>query len=298
MPVALLPPKPSVWRGYLELVRPANVATALADVLAGYGVAGLAAPRALPWLLVATACLYAGGVVLNDVFDRALDAVERPERPIPSGRVPVARAAGLGAILLGTGVAAASFATLEAGLIGAGIVVAVLLYDAWGKHRRLFGPVNMGVCRGLNLMLGMAAVPMTTAVWWPLALLPLTYIAGVTLISRGEVGGGQRPVAVGAFVLITTVVVALAGLSLVARGSIPGALILTALLGWRVCPAFWRAISNPAPDVIRNAVRSGVLSLVLLDTVIAAAYTGMIYSLAVLLTALLAGRLARLFAVT
>ena len=41
-----------------------------------------------------------------------------------------------------------------------------------------------------------------------------------------------------------------------------------------------------------------MLSLVLLDAVIAAAYAGMIYSLAVLATALLAGWLARLFAVT
>ena len=39
-------------RPYLELIRPANVATALADVLAGYGVAGLANHSALPWLLV------------------------------------------------------------------------------------------------------------------------------------------------------------------------------------------------------------------------------------------------------
>ena len=76
------------YRGYLELVRPANVATALADVLAGYAVAGLGNPG-LGWLLLSTACLYAGGVVLNDVFDRDLDRIERPERPIPSGRVSV-----------------------------------------------------------------------------------------------------------------------------------------------------------------------------------------------------------------
>ena len=70
-------------RPYLELMRPANVATALADVLAGYAVAGLGNPRALPWLLLSTACLYAGGVVLNDFFDRDVDRLERPERPIP-----------------------------------------------------------------------------------------------------------------------------------------------------------------------------------------------------------------------
>ena len=39
-------------RGYLELVRPANVATALADVLAGFAIAGLVNWPALLWLLV------------------------------------------------------------------------------------------------------------------------------------------------------------------------------------------------------------------------------------------------------
>ena len=109
-------------RGYLELVRPANVATALADVLAGFAVAGLVERPALPWLLVATACLYAGGIVLNDVFDRRLDAVERPERPIPSGRVPARRAAWFGAALLAAGVLAASLVTREAAVV-AGLIV-------------------------------------------------------------------------------------------------------------------------------------------------------------------------------
>ena len=111
----------SVLRGYLELLRPANVVTAIADVLAGYAVAGRSHPQALPWLVGATMCLYAGGVVLNDVFDRHIDAVERPERPIPSGRVSVPRAATLGASLLTAGVLAASQATRDALIVGAAI---------------------------------------------------------------------------------------------------------------------------------------------------------------------------------
>src|SRR5207247_76223 len=82
---------------YLQLVRPANLLTANADVLAGFAAVGLKNPAALPLLLVATTALYGGGVVLNDVFDARLDAVERPERPLPSGRAAMGGASALGA---------------------------------------------------------------------------------------------------------------------------------------------------------------------------------------------------------
>ncbi|MEP6917737.1 MAG: UbiA-like protein EboC, partial [Acidobacteriota bacterium] len=203
-----------VLRGYLELLRPANVVTALADVLAGYAVAGLGNGRGLMWLLVSTACLYGGGVVLNDFFDRRLDAVERPERPIPSGRVSATRAAVVGAGLLATGVAAASLANGAAATLALLIATLVLLYDVWGKHQTVIGPVNMGLCRGCNLLLGIAAVPAALSDHWPLALLAVVYIAAVTIVSRGEVSGGKAGAAALALVSLTAVLVALAGISM------------------------------------------------------------------------------------
>lgn len=299
----MTPPPPAALarsNAFLQLLRPANVATALADVLAGYAVAGVAVDSRLVWLLAATACLYAGGVVLNDVFDRHLDAVERPERPIPSGRISAATGGILGAGLLLAGVSLAFAAGAAAGLVGLATAVVVVLYDAWGKHQTFLGPLNMGLCRALNLMLGVAAAPEALATAWPLGLLPLSYIAGVTLVSRGEVHGGTRPVAGVAFVLVAGVVVALAVLALGAPGrfAVLGTLALVAALAWRVLPAFWRTLRDASPAAIRTAVRTGVLSLVLVDAVIAGAYADIIYSLAVLAVGLMAVRLARLFAVT
>ena len=76
------------------------------------------------------------------------------------------------------------------------------------------------------------------------------------------------------------------------------AVALACGLAWRVLPAFARAASTTAAIDIRRAVRAGVLSLVLADAVLAAAYAGIMNSLAVLVTGLLAWWLARLFAVT
>jgi 4-hydroxybenzoate polyprenyltransferase len=282
---------------YLELVRPANVATALADVLAGYAIAGRPGGPALAALLAATACLYAGGVVLNDFFDREVDRLERPERPIPSGRVTPRAAARLGAVLLAIGVLAALVASSIAGAVAALTGAAILLYDAWGKRQPLLGPVNMGLCRGLNLMLGVAAAPAALASAWYLAILPVVYIAAVTAVSRGEVHGGGRGIAAFALISLNVVLIALAWLAVM--GASPWwALLLTAVLAWRVLPPFWAAYRQPDAGRIRHAIRAGVLSLVLLDAVIGAAYAGAIYSMLILATGIAAAALARVFAVT
>lgn len=285
-------------RPYLQLLRPANVATALADVLAGFAVAGFSHRGALPWLLASTCCLYGGGVVLNDVFDRTLDAVERPERPIPSGRVTAVSAARLGIGLLAGGIALASLSSLVSMLAGSAIAVAVVLYDAWGKRHAAIGPVNMGLCRALNLGLGMTATAGTLATHWPLTLIPWTYIAAVTLLSRGEVLGGSRRIGTVTLVLLAVVLAALVrvGMTSVVHPLPP--LLVVVWLAWRILPPFVAARRVPSPAAIRRAVRTGVLSLVLLDAVIAVSYAGMIYGLSVLATALLAGWLARRFAVT
>ena len=286
-------------RGYLELLRPPNVVTAVADVLAGYAVAGRAQPRALPWLIAATVCLYAGGVVLNDFFDRRIDAVERPERPIPSGRVPAARAAGLGAALLIVAIAGATQATRTAAVVAAAIAAFVLLYDARAKRHPIAGPVCMGTCRGLNLLLGVSIDGGALRAHWPLGLLPLVYIAAVTTVSRGEVHGGRRPVAT--FALISLALV-LAGLIAVAVNSTMGgrgaSLVLVAVLAYRVLPPYWQVRKNPDPVTIRTAVRAGVLSLVLLDSAIGAAYAGPLYAAIILAAGVAAGSLARVFSVT
>jgi 4-hydroxybenzoate polyprenyltransferase len=166
----------------------------------------------------------------------------------------------------------------------------------------------MGLCRALNLLLGVAAVPVTLAWAWPLGLVPLTYVAAVTVVSRGEVKGARRPVLQTGVALVAGVVAVLAVLA--ARGGFPAAasgagpagrlwgLALVVWLAGRVLPAFWQAARTAAPGDIRAAVRTGVLSLVLVDAVIAASYAGIMDSLTVLATGLLAWWLARLFAVT
>jgi 4-hydroxybenzoate polyprenyltransferase len=124
--------------------------------------------------------------------------------------------------------------------------------------------------------------------------LTLIYIAGVTALSRGEVHGGKRPVA--AFSL-TALSLVLGGLASIALHS-TAAIVVVVVLAWRVLPPFWKVYREPVPATIRAAVRTGVLSLVLLDAAIGASYSNALYCLIILGIAVLASLLARAFSVT
>ena len=283
-----------VW-AYLGLMRPANVVTALADVLAGAAAAG--GGGGLAALLLATAALYAGGVVLNDVFDATLDARERPERAIPSGRASRGGAAALGSALLLLGVLAAGLVSWAAMGVACGTAAAILLYDGWAKHQGLAGPLTMGLCRGLNLLLGVAAVPAMLGSLWPIALLPIAYIAAITAISRGEVHGGATPTGWLAVGLVAGVIGALAVLAASGRHGWV-ALPFLALLAWRVLPPFVAAARRPQPALIGAAVKAGVLSLILLDAALAAAMAGPVEGAVILMLWPISLGLGRVFSVT
>lgn len=296
----------SLW-AYLQLMRPANIVTAWADILVGFAAAGGVALvtiggtsdlTVLGWLLLSTSGLYGGGIVFNDVFDADLDRVERPERPLPSGRASIVGAAILGSVLLVIGVAAATQVSLLSGVIAAAVAIAALIYDSLGKHQGLLGPLNMGLCRGGNLLLGVSAVPAMLTERWFLAFIPIIYIGAVTAVSQGEVEGGKQRTGVLAIALAVLVLTGVMGLGLLesyqALLAVPFALLFAAL----VLPAFVKATQDPSPATIQKAVKSGVLALIVLDSAIAAGFAGWPYGLAVLGLLPLSIALARLFAVT
>ena len=169
-------------KGFIQLCRPANLPTAAADIFAGLAISGLLAPDQITTLgytnflllLVAlvggSKLLYAGGVVLNDVFDAALDRYERPERPIPSGVVPRPHAALFGGVLLLSGILLVYLFNTSSGLIAFVLACSILIYDGIAKNHGFFGPLFMGICRGLNLWLGMYLVGFEEAIsfiWIP-----------------------------------------------------------------------------------------------------------------------------------
>lgn len=261
----------------LELVRPANLCTAAADVTAGFFYMGgrwqdadVFAP-----LIVASICLYAGGVALNDVCDAPRDAVERPGRPISSGRVTRRGAALLAGLLLAVGVAASTLASRRALIVSSILVGVIVLYDTALKPT-VFGPWAIGVCRALNLSLGFSVHPTfrTLGGTAPILFLMMTYTASVGVFARDEAGVSSR------FRLILgTSGVGLSALGLVVVPFIVpdghfGMIVFAALMTAVLVSVGVRAARRRQPEDVQRAVGSLLTGLVGFDAAIAWASRG------------------------
>lgn len=288
----------SSLKPYLQLTRPANLVTAIADILAGMAIAQFTFSDFSPALLVvSTLGLYGGGVVMNDVFDAKLDAVERPERPIPSGKVPLAQAATMGISLLLLGIIAAGAFSLQSGMIAVVVAMLTILYNRFAKHHVFFGPLVMGMCRGGNLILGMSVLPESFQQWAFIAIFPIMYIGAITLISQDEVHGGKkRTLYIAAFLYLAV----LAAQLTIAQGK--GNLLFTVpfvlLHAWLIFRPLWNAMQNPIGPLIGKAVKAGVISLIVMNASWCAAFGLLPIAIAVLALLPLSMYLAKAFAVT
>jgi hypothetical protein len=292
---------------YLRLMRPANIVTSVADVLAGIAISGYFlhltfTPNSLfPILLLclSTIGLYGGGIVFNDVFDAELDKVERPERPIPSGVISIREATLLGAFLLLWGIGYAFSYSPQAGLIAVGISFFALLYNRVSKHFSFIGPLNMGLCRGLNLLLGISIVTTSITQWYALAIVPIIYIFSITMISQGEVhGGNKRNLYIGASLYLVVIFAIHFISSHQGHENMLITLLFLLPFGWMIFTPLAQAIKDPVGKNVGKAVKAGVISLILMDAAWAAAF-GAIYP-AVIIACLLpiSMRFAKMFAVT
>jgi 4-hydroxybenzoate polyprenyltransferase len=301
-------------RAYLELIRLPNLFTAMADVMLGYL---LTHSSLQPWwtfalLLGSSTLLYSAGMVLNDLFDLVVDMRQRPNRPLPSGRVRVRTAIRLGRVLLIGGVllgwAASGANSLVLGqlqwrsaAVATLLAVAVVAYDKVLKRTPL-APAAMGACRFLNVLLGASAATAAAdaAIWHPMIWVAAAgvgvYITGVTWFARKEADGSSR------LQLGLSIPVMAAGIALLAwfpkwadqnLAEVSWPLyaeklgfrwyflwtVLGTLILWRCA---W-AVIEPSNARVQAAVKHCILSLVVLDAAACFAVRDIVWATTILL---------------
>jgi len=283
-------------RDWLELIRVPNVFTAMADVAMGFffvtpvAAFDASAGLTLALLIAASSLLYSGGMVLNDVCDYEEDCRDRPERPLPSGRISLiaARRFGWGLLIGGVSVAIlASLLTAREGPAGMAICLAILIvgYNNILKHTAL-GPIILGMCRMCNVILGMmATVDRRPDAGLLVAEVVGLYIVGVSVMARREAQQGRRAILLLGVVLMVSAVGVLWWLPVWRPILVPAAhwhgfiILMAILVAWRC----YRALVDPSPAVIQQTVGQSLRALVVLDAAIVAAVAGIVPGVAVLL---------------
>ena len=249
---------------YFKLTRFPLVFTAMADSAVGAALVGvnlLTCVRVIP-AVAASACLYAAGMVMNDICDLERDRALHSERPLPSGRISRKGATTFAATLFALALASAAVAGLVALLWAVGVAILVMGYDALFKRNDVTGSLGMAAVRAANLGLGAVAVGASPASaefpWLPAAVLAV-YVFLLTLWSTRE----DRPGEGRGFMAIVGAGMAWAPLA--------GALRPVPFRWPALLPAVWiapwilRAIIRPEPGRRMQVVRWGVLGIILVD---------------------------------
>jgi 4-hydroxybenzoate polyprenyltransferase len=260
---------------YAQLVRLPNVFTAFADIALGACAAGylLDRPGVFVLLLLASGCLYLSGMAWNDWFDRHADARTQRFRPIPSGRVSARRAATVAMGLSAVGVVAGAAA--GSGWLAVAVLTAVLAYDGWLKHTPL-GPVGMGLCRFLNVLLGLSGGGPPDAAGHHLAAVVGVYIVGVTWFARTEEGDSRRGhlLAAAGVMLLSLALALCLPLHREPGTTFVGFSYLLVAFGFHTGIPLAAAVREPSAKRVQAGVKACVLGLVLLDAVLATVFVG------------------------
>ncbi len=143
---------------YFQLFRISNIFTVPSDILAGYFVTTInnLTPGNYQNILIlvfSSIFLYIGGLITNDLFDINIDKIERPKRPLASGKIKESTTILLSILFFGSGIFLAfllNFASLIISLI---LVIMILSYNYRLKNG-ILRPFLMGGIRSLNIIYG------------------------------------------------------------------------------------------------------------------------------------------------
>ncbi|MEU9174956.1 SCO3242 family prenyltransferase [Streptomyces sp. NPDC048420] len=312
-------------RDWAELLRVSALFTVPGDALAGAAATGMRPGRGTAYAVGASLCLYEAGMALNDWADRDEDAVERPHRPIPSGRIPPAAALGAAGLLTAAGLTLAARAGRPALAVASALAATVWAYDLRLKHTPA-APAGMAAARALDLVLGATAtmsvpygqkpaepdrppvtesaklasltVPQARHSVTPGAVLrigtPAAALAAhtytVTAVSRHEAYGGSTRTPLAALGATTTLGLLLAHTRATARPL--AALAAAAYVRTSALP-YLHAALNPSAPLTQRAVGGGIRAVIPLQAALAARSGARVTPLAVLGLAPMARALAR-----
>ena len=150
----------------LEIIRPINSIMAAFGAFVGYSISSgvLEINFIVIAAMLAAFCVSSGGMVVNDYFDRDLDKMLKPHRPIPSGRVHPGEALMIAFFLFLLGNAFASLINASALVIAAGFSLFLIYYSKMLKQHKFVGNWVVASATGFTIIFGATAFELSATI--------------------------------------------------------------------------------------------------------------------------------------
>jgi len=142
---------------YIEILRPWNALMAVIAVIIVAVISGIFSPDVYLACVVVFIVTGAGNSI-NDYFDHKIDAINKPERPIPSGRITLKTAGIYSVFLFILGISIAFIINFLLGIIAllSSFLMVYYAYDL--KRRCIIGNLSISFLTGLCFVFGGIAV--------------------------------------------------------------------------------------------------------------------------------------------
>jgi geranylgeranylglycerol-phosphate geranylgeranyltransferase len=141
--------------------------------------------------LIGAYAVAASTQITNDVADREIDAVEKPDRPIPAGKISVQQAARVGLAGYLIAIVCGWLVSMELGYIYTGIVAISVHYNYHGKGLPLVGNVEVALCVASIPIFGAASQGRPWDLWFLWAFI-FTFEVGRELVVTAQDLEGDR----------------------------------------------------------------------------------------------------------
>ena len=278
-------------RDYLVLVRLPNLFTLPSNILVGISaISSLAFTLTsfIQFLLLVTisVLLYCVGIVLNDLYDFDIDKKERPNRPLPSGKISRRSAIVLVVIFSTLALILSLLVSFSTLVISSILFLTIFGYDKYLKNTHA-GPLTIASARVMNILLGTSVSFRSVDSYSQIVtltfvlIITFVYVSLIGFISRYEVRGFSDnakllPPAIVAIVISSIILFSLMGFFKLESLIILSLFSLIMLISFS---RIYRRDSGRTQQIVRNMI----LSIIVLDSTFLTGIIGIELGLAVLI---------------
>ena len=294
-------------RDYLVLIRFPNLFTIPSNIIVGFSQLVLFPEAGIENLLLLTTTsilLYVVGIIINDYRDLEIDRKERPDRPLPAGKISPRSALAFVFVAAISAIFLATLVGIPSVLLAVILLITIIAYDCWLKNNFL-GYFTIALARVINVVLGYSAgitllISNQNEITRLSVILISTflYVTAISYISRKEVESSPKKsnfrISIGLLSLIPAILTFFT-LSGVFKWDLFLSLII--FIGMLIKSLVGK-YGSPNPEVAKKIVRNLVLSIIILDSTFLSGTLGFAYGLSLLVLLIPAVILSRRFYVT